>query len=138
MADYIALVHKDADSGFGVSFPDLPGVITVADTMEELRREAEEALALHLEGMVEDGSPIPVPSSLDDIVAGPDYKDAVAVVLIHAAETDTPSVRVNITMPEAMLRLIDRHAADHGYTRSGFLVHAAKKVLASAAPSDGA
>lgn len=131
MADYIALIHKDAESSFGVSFPDLPGVITAADTMEELRQEAEEALAFHLEGMAADGTSIPVPSSLDEIVKHPDYKDAVAVILIHAADVDTPSVRVNITMPEMVLRQIDRHAADHGYTRSGFLVHAAKKALAS-------
>ena len=55
MVDYIAFIHKDRKSGYGVSFPDLPGVVTVADTLEGVRKEAEEALALHVEGMVEDG-----------------------------------------------------------------------------------
>ena len=131
MADYIAFIHKDRKSGYGVSFPDLPGVVTVADTLEGVRKEAEEALALHIEGMVEDGEDVPAPSTLDFLAGDEVFKDAVAVVVIHVADIATPTVRVNITLPEAMLRRIDEHAAVHGFTRSGFLVQAAKKALAA-------
>ena len=56
MRHYIALIHKDEDSDFGVSFPDFPGCITAGSSVQE-------ALALHIEGMNEDGLPIPEPSS---------------------------------------------------------------------------
>ncbi len=51
MRQYIALIHKDADSDYGVSLPDLPGVITAGSTLDEARDMAAEALALHLEGL---------------------------------------------------------------------------------------
>ena len=55
MPHYVALIHKDADSDFGVSFPDFPGLATAGHTLDEARAMAEEALAFHVEGMVEDG-----------------------------------------------------------------------------------
>ena len=64
MRHYIGLIHKDADSDYGVSFPDLPGCITAGATLDEARAMAEEALKIHLEGMVEDGDPVPEPSTL--------------------------------------------------------------------------
>ncbi len=71
MRGYIAIIHKDPDSDFGVSFPDFPGCITAGKTLDEAHRFAEEALALHLEGMIEDGEVLPEPSTLDAIVADP-------------------------------------------------------------------
>jgi predicted RNase H-like HicB family nuclease len=61
---YIALVHKDEDSDFGVSFPDFPGAVTAARTLDEALERAQKALALLLEGMAEDGEPIPPPLRL--------------------------------------------------------------------------
>lgn len=46
---YIALIHKDADSGYGVSFPDLPGIIAVGDTLDIAIAEASAALAFAFE-----------------------------------------------------------------------------------------
>jgi predicted RNase H-like HicB family nuclease len=63
MAHYIALIHKDADSDYGVSFPDFPGCITAGATLDEARAMAAEALAMHIEGLGEDGEAIPEPSS---------------------------------------------------------------------------
>ena len=48
---YIALIHKDANSDYGVSFADLPGVISAGRNLDEARRMATEALAFHLKGM---------------------------------------------------------------------------------------
>ena len=55
MSEYIALIHKEPTTGFGSSFPDFPGAVTVSETLEELRASAEEALAFHMDGMLEDG-----------------------------------------------------------------------------------
>ena len=74
MPSYIGLVHKDADSDFGVSFPDFPGVITAGTTLDDARAIAEEALALHVEGLTEDGELIPEPSSFEKVMSDPDHR----------------------------------------------------------------
>ena len=130
MRTYIALLRKDPDSDFGVDFPDFPGCITAGSTLEEARAMAEEALAFHIEGMIEDGDPIPTPSSLDEIMA--DSHNAGAVAFLVAVPESTPKVvRVNITVPEPDLRAIDTFASSHGLTRSGLLVEAARQFISS-------
>jgi predicted RNase H-like HicB family nuclease len=62
MPQYVGLIHRDPDSDFGISFPDFLGVITAGTDLDDARRMAEEALAFHVEGMVEDGEAIPEPS----------------------------------------------------------------------------
>lgn len=108
MTEYIALIHKEPNTGFVVSFPDFPGAITVASMLEDLRSQAEEALALHFEGMQEDGDEIPIPSPLYLIAMSDEYKDAAAVLVIKAPETASPSVLINVTIPDQMLKRIDR------------------------------
>src|ERR1700693_3574717 len=128
MRNYIGLIHKDANSDFGVSFPDFPGVVTAGTTLDDARNMAEEALALHIEGLTEDGEAIPEPSSLEDVMADPDNRSGVAILV--AVKTDArKAVRVNVTLPEDVLEQIDRFAAAHGFTRSGFIAQAAKKAM---------
>lgn len=128
MKQYIALIHKDAKSDYGVSFPDLPGVISAGSTLDEARDMAAEALAFHIEGLVEDGEAIPEPSSLEEIMANKDNKDGVAV-MISAPTSVAKSVRVNVTLPSDVLDQIDQYAEREGFTRSGFLAQAAKKAM---------
>jgi predicted RNase H-like HicB family nuclease len=132
MAEYIALIHKDADSDFGVSFPDFPGCVTAGRTLDEARSMAAEALALHIEGMEADGEAIPEPSSLTAIMEERENRDAVAVLVPGPAKA-AKAVRVNITLPEDALRAIDSYAESHGYTRSGMIVAAARRLMAEAA-----
>ena len=132
MRYYIALLHKEQESDFGVSFPDLPGCITAGRTLDEARAMAVEALALHLQGLVEDDNAIPEPSSLEAIMADPNNRDGVAT-LIPAPPMDGPGVRVNVILPENLLTEIDRHVESHGLTRSGFLAEAAKNAIRKAA-----
>ena len=130
MRPYIALIHKDAKSDYGVSFPDLPGCVTAGATLEEARAMASEALALHLEGMAEDGEAIPEPSALDDIMNVREHRDAVAF-LVDAPKSVPRSVRINITLPSDVLDEIDRYAEAQGLSRSGFLARAAKRDMAA-------
>ena len=81
---YIGLVHKEPGSDYGVSFPDLPGCITAGSTLEEAREMAAEALALHLDGLEEDGAAILPPSSPNAIIAHPDAADALAIIVVEA------------------------------------------------------
>jgi predicted RNase H-like HicB family nuclease len=130
MHQYIGLIHKDPDSGYGVSFPDFPGAITAAATLDEARAMAEEALALHIAGMTEDGEPIPEPSSLEAVMSDVDNRKGVAILVDAKTET-AKAVRVNITLPEDILAQIDRYAERQGLTRSGFLAQAAKRAMAA-------
>lgn len=127
MVHYIALIHKQNDSDYGVSFPDFPGCVSAGVTLEEARRMGAEALAFHIEGLVEDGEPLPEPSTLDAIMRDPDNREGVAILV--PALLKSKSVRVNVTLPEDALRAIDSYAERHGYTRSGFLVSAAKQMM---------
>jgi predicted RNase H-like HicB family nuclease len=67
MKGYIALVHKDEGTSYGVSFPDLPGCISAGDTFEEAVANAAEALAGHLALMRTDGDAIPAPRSFEEL-----------------------------------------------------------------------
>jgi len=120
--DYIAYLHKDRSSDFGVSFPDFPGCVTAGRTLEEARRMACEALDLHVQGLIEDGDPIPEPSSLDDLAEDPAMHSAVAILVSLGSQDKT--VRVNITARESQLEAIDRRAAKAGLTRSAYMVRA--------------
>jgi predicted RNase H-like HicB family nuclease len=128
MPHYIGLIHKEPDSDFGVSFPDFPGLITAGTSLDDARAMAEEALAFHIEGLVEDGEPIPEPSSLDAVMADSENRDGVAI-LVTAKTTAPKTVRVNVTLPEDVLTRIDRYAEAHGFTRSGFLARAATRAI---------
>lgn len=64
---YIACLHKESSSDYGVSFFDFPGCITAGHTPEEAQIHAQEALELHIAGMIEDGQMLPEPSPLDAV-----------------------------------------------------------------------
>lgn len=130
MRNYIALIHKDADSDYGVSFPDLPGCVTAGADLDEARAMATEALALHVEGLIEDGEVLPEPSSMEAIMAERSHRDAVAI-LVGLPDDAVRVVRVNITLPEPDLRKIDAFAEAHGFTRSGFLLSAARREMSA-------
>jgi predicted RNase H-like HicB family nuclease len=129
MRQYIALIHKEAASDYGVSFPDLPGLISAGATLDEAREMAAEALALHLEGMAAEKEAVPEPSTLESVMADRINREAVAI-LVPAPDGPAKVVRVNITLPEQTLGEIDAYAEQRGLTRSGFLATAAKKIMA--------
>jgi predicted RNase H-like HicB family nuclease len=118
--EYIAYLHKEKGSDYGVSFPDFPGCITAGSSLEEARKMAAEALALHIAGMREDGEPVPDASTLDDLRADPAIKDAVAF-LVEVSEPEK-TVRINITAREGEIAEIDRRAQAARLTRSAYMV----------------
>jgi len=128
MTQYIALIHKEPTSDYGVSFPDFPGCISAGATLDEARAMASEALALHVEGMVEDGEQLPRPSSLEEIMSDALNREAVAVLVDAPAEAER-SIRVNVTLPQSVLARIDQFASQSGHSRSGFLAKAAVHEL---------
>jgi predicted RNase H-like HicB family nuclease len=63
-----AIVIEKSDTGFGAYVPDLPGCIAAGESVEETERLIREAIEFHLEGMREDGVPLPEPTSLAEYV----------------------------------------------------------------------
>ncbi|KGE01215.1 type II toxin-antitoxin system HicB family antitoxin [Rhizobium sp. YS-1r] len=128
MSNYIGLIHKEAGSDYGVSFPDFPGVVTAGSTLDEARQMAEEALAFHVEGMAEDGEAVPEPSSLEGVMSDPANRDGVAI-LVSLKTQAAKAVRINVTLPEDVLQRIDTFAEASGLSRSGFLARAARHEM---------
>mgnify|MGYP000612603243 CR=1 FL=1 len=63
-----AVVIEKGENNYSAYVPDLPGCVSVGDTLDEVKAEIREAIAFHLEGMREDGLPIPQPTSSAEYV----------------------------------------------------------------------
>ena len=58
-----AVIVEEGESSFGAHVPDLPGCVAVADTKADVLKLIQEAIQFHIEGLREDGLPVPAPSS---------------------------------------------------------------------------
>ncbi|MBU3656234.1 MAG: ribbon-helix-helix protein, CopG family [Alphaproteobacteria bacterium] len=129
MTNYLAVIHKEKQSDFGVSFPDFPGCITAGTTVDEAKDMAQEALQGHVAMMVEAGLALPAPSRLEDILKNPDCQNAAAYFVVGVKMPKKEPVRFNASIDPDLLSLIDERAKQFGMTRSGFLAEAARKEL---------
>jgi predicted RNase H-like HicB family nuclease len=80
---YLALIHKESESDFGVSFPDFPGCITASHSLWEAKPMAAEALRGHIAAMRAAGLPLPEPSTLGAIMQHEDYADSLGVLPVR-------------------------------------------------------
>jgi len=128
---YPVLIHKESSSDFGVTVPDLPGCHSAGRTMEEALESAQEAVLTHVEGLLMDQEPIPTPSSVESLLPEWNEKGAVwALVPVDLSVLSKKAKRINITVPENLLRKIDAFATKDGDSRSGLLVTAALQYIA--------
>jgi predicted RNase H-like HicB family nuclease len=127
MRQFYAIVHKDADSAYGVEFPDLPGCFSAADELEDVVPNAIEALSLWFEDRDNDVVPSPIEAvraaAADDLAAG-----AFLVMVPWIGRSNKPQ-RVNISLDGSMLAAIDSAAAMRRLTRSAFLAEAARNEI---------
>jgi antitoxin HicB len=85
MAHYIALIHKDPDSCYGVSFPDLPGVFTAGGTIDEAMRKAAEVIEFAAEDWPDlKGESFPAPRTIDELRADPDFQEQATDAVVAA------------------------------------------------------
>jgi predicted RNase H-like HicB family nuclease len=129
---------EPTETGYSVFFPEVPGCVSAGDDAEDAVRNAGEALALHIEGMIEDGLGLPVSARLDaplpewliEVEAGVPANELYRVLI----PVDLPgkAVRVNLSMDEGLVARVDSAAAAQGMTRSAFLAKSAKRMLADA------
>jgi len=129
--NYPVVIHKDKNSDYGVTVPDLPGCFSAGGTLDEALAMAREAIELHLEGLIEEGMPIPEPTSMEAHRDNPDYADGIwAAVTVDESNLRVHANRVNITLPQRVLDAVDRFAKAQGQTRSGLLARAAVRYMA--------
>jgi predicted RNase H-like HicB family nuclease len=129
---YLALVTRQEDSDWNVVFPDLPGCVTAGRSLDEAVAFAEEALALHVHGLREDGDSLPVASDLEELMVDPESTGAL-FYLVPLKPLKGSMSRVNIALDEYLLAEIDAAARQVGSNRSKFLAAAARNALDSQA-----
>ena len=120
----------DAKHAFGVVIPDLPGCFSAGDTMDDALTNAREAILLHLEGLLDDGKAFPAPSLIEQLQKKRSYRGWTwAVVEVDVSELGDKAARINITLPQRILRAVDAYARKQGETRSGFIARAALDAM---------
>jgi HicB_like antitoxin of bacterial toxin-antitoxin system len=120
--EYIAYLHKNRKSDFGVGFPDFPGL---RDSGQDGTKRGVWRRRLWLctsRGMMEDGDPIPEPSTIDDVAGDLALKGAVAFLV--NVDVGEKAERFNITARRSQMEEIDRLAEREGMTRSAYMVGA--------------
>lgn len=127
MAHFFALVHKDANSAFGIEFPDFPGCFSAADDFDSILPNALEALDLYLE----DASDVPLARPLEQVREL--YADELAagafLFPVPLLSRDGAVERVNISLERGTLRAIDQAAALRRLSRSAFIAQAAANEI---------
>ncbi len=129
MPHYIAIIHKDEGSAYGISFPDLPGCFSAADTEKDIIPNALEAIELFLEP----AHKLPEPSGIDKIksdkLVAADLAEGAYLMSIPYHFNPGRSTRVNITLNKGLLRLVDEEAVRRKMTRSALLAQAAEREV---------
>lgn len=100
---YPAVFHPEADGGYSITFPDLPGCITQGDDLADGIEMAEDALAMILCDYEDRGAEIPVPSDARESFSAAAPGDAVTMIradtLAYRRQTDSRAVKKTLTIP---------------------------------------
>lgn len=99
MRHYFAIIHKDKGSDYGISFPDFPGCVTAARSVEAVVKAAVEALSGHIGLMVATGQTIPAPSPIETVMATTREEQGWPQ-LIQLPDPKPGAVRLSVTLPE--------------------------------------
>jgi len=127
---YPIVIHKEKNSDYGVSIPDLPGCFSAGSTIEESIEMALEAAECHVEGLLLDNEPIPVPQLVEKHQENKDYKNGTwAIIEVDLGKLSVKSKRINVTIPERLLNVVDNYAKKHGESRSGLLAQAVNEYM---------
>ena len=124
-------IHKDTDSLYGVTVPDIPGCFSAGETIEEALSNTREAIVFHQEGMLEDGEAVTVSTrQIEELAQEADYAGATwALIDVDLQRLSLKQTRFNVSWPEYLLARIDAYAEAHHETRSGLLAKAAERYL---------
>ncbi|MPZ57927.1 MAG: ribbon-helix-helix protein, CopG family [Rhizobiales bacterium] len=130
---YVAVIEKEADSAFGVWFPDVEGCFSAGDTLEGAVANAAAALRQHTEALESAGRRLAAPRVVDDVLRDKDVRTSVkAGALLFAVPLLADAgrtVRINISLDKALVDQIDAAASTRGLTRSAFIAQATREKI---------
>jgi len=128
----VAIEMGNEEQAFGVVVPDLPGCFSAGDTLDEAIKNAQEVIAFHLEGLVEENEEIPTAKDLSAYINDPEYKGFGWYLLdIDISKYMGKTEKVNVSLPSRLIHIIDELVAkDPKFkSRSSFLAAGAEKLL---------
>jgi predicted RNase H-like HicB family nuclease len=132
MATFIAIVKRDGDAGYTASFPDFPSCAVAAPTVDHVIARAREALAMHIERLLEANQRICVPTAADGIERG----DALLLAAVEVPD-DLRIAHLDLAIPALSLARIDAFARRHGLTHAALFVEAVNRwAMQEASPRD--
>ena len=139
MSYAIGLIH--AEKGvYGISFPDFPGCISTGRSIDEAMAKGAQALALHVAGMIEDGEPLSILRSADELRADPEFAVDFDGATIVAVPVELPrrAVRVNISIDEGLLERLKMWRREAADGKPAFVVFtdATLELIAEHKPAD--
>lgn len=121
----VAIEPENDTTAYGVVFPNLPGCFSAGDTLEEAFTNAKEAAELWLEEQIEEGSPIPAATPIDEIAKNEEFKGWIfGFIDVDISQLEDKVERINITIPRRVLSRLDAKARSAGMTRSAFIAEA--------------
>ena len=123
MSRYPAFVDGEA-GGYGVTFPDLPGIVAMGETMDDALVNAEEALRDYVRETERDGAEIAAASPLEK-VSPPEGSVLVAIPLLHLSGR---TVRANLTLDEGVVAFMDSEASRRHMTRKAFVEWMTRRI----------
>lgn len=120
---YPVILHTDDGKNFGVTVPDLPGCFSQGDSVKNALINAEEAILLHSEALIEDATQVPDASDVIDLAEfhGDEGQAFLAYVDVDMDALLGPVKRINVTFRHATLAIIDNRAAAMEMNRSEYL-----------------
>lgn len=128
----IAIEIGDEQHAYSVVVPDLPGCFSAGDTFDDAIANAREAIEGHLESLSEHGDSIPTATAIQHHLDNPDFTGWIwAAVEIDMSPYLGKSHKINVTLPDLLIKRIDSTVAKHSdyKSRSGFLARAALREL---------
>jgi predicted RNase H-like HicB family nuclease len=127
----IAIEPGDENHAFGVVVPDMPGCYAAGDKLEETYANAKEAVDAHLETLIDEGTPLSERRTLDQHRLNPDFAGFTwGSVTTRNIAALKKAIRINLSLPEALLHDIDAYAQASRLSRSAFLALAAEHETA--------
>ncbi|VWC96359.1 hypothetical protein BCO18175_03741 [Burkholderia contaminans] len=124
-------IHKDDGTVYGVIVPDIPGVHSWGETIEEAIKNTKDAIISHVETLIELDEEVAFTcSTIENLVGNKEYDGAVwALVNVDLSQLDSKPERINVSLPRFVLHKIDAYVAARHETRSGFLARVAMEAL---------
>ncbi len=128
-SNYIGVVQQESNSAYGIWFPDLAGCFSAADTLDDLRGNAIQAIALYLE----DNLTQPVARDIElirfdkDVMA--DLSTGAFLFAVPVVKLTGRTVKANITLDAGLLQALDAEAKVRGLTRSAFITDIARREI---------